>query len=668
MSETLNPFTNSCDSVTDGRLRWVFYGRYSGKRQKRASIVDQRRNCTEAADAEGWVAVLESFRADEEKAGTTLFGRDGIQDLIAMVKQVPRPFDILVIDETSRLGRCMADVFKMMDIFDHYGVRVLFVADELMSGTEWFRDAFMQKARADEQFSRTHGKRVRRGRIGRFEAGFNPGGGCYGYKNEKVYDYSKKGDSGEPGLLGMKQVIDPEEERTVLKLFESADAGGSDRELAIMLNEEQVLPPQPTRKRAKATWSKGAVKTILTNKRYIGKLAYGRTLEKRNPETGLKEREDIDQSKWRPREDPSLRIVPDDLFYRVQEKRKLKAFTGVQRIGGMTRTERSRKYFLSGLIKCGLCGSSMIVRTTNPVRYGCSDHQERGTCPNRALMSQEKLERVFLHALAENLRSEDIREEAVRALFEYLQANRATRRSSQDAAEEHRKSLEESRRKLLHQQANLVAAISESGGIRALYDELQDMQARLSRIEEMLVPVSASPESPATIEELRSFVDEQMRNLESLLAGEREALKQDFQRRISKIIMTPAVDDRGVVYHVTGDVTLFTAPESVVQPNQVSQGAPFLQQLTTYPGILGNPSMTWNMTESELAGTIPPRCVPLDHNLRHLLQRRMQVLACDCRATVPEHIGHQLDVPSPVQEPGDEAYSVPVGRELRSPG
>lgn len=571
MPETLNPFTPSNDDPADGRLRWTFYGRYSSPRQKRASTVDQKRNCAEHAAREGWVAVPACFRADEEKTGTTLLGRDGIKDLIQMVKQVPRPFDIIVIDETSRLGRRMADVLHLMDIFDHYKVRVYFVNDELMSGTDVFREVFTNKARADEQFSKTHGKRVRRGKIGRFDAGFNTGGGCYGFKNEKVYDPSVRGEYGGPGIVGRMQVKDPETAVIVLRLFESADRGMSDRELAIMLNVEQVPPPQPTRKRATPSWSKGAVKTILTNERYIGKLAYGRTLEKRNPETGLKEREDIDEALWRKRQDERLRIVPDDLFYRVQEKRKLKAVQiGIQRTGGMSRTERSRRYFLSGLIKCGLCGSSMIVRTTKPVRYGCSDHQERGICPNRALISQEKLEGVFLRSLAENLRSQIIREEAVQALFEFVQANRVKRTSLESPAEERRKNLEESRKRLLRQQANLVTAIKESGGIRALYDELKGIQASLSRVDEMLVPVDVPPETTVTIEEVRSFVGEQIQNLEGLLASEPEVLKQDFQRRITKIMLTPTVDDRGVVYRVTGDLALFIAPESVVQPNQGS--------------------------------------------------------------------------------------------------
>ena len=552
----------------DGRWRAAFYARYSSTRQKKASTTDQYRNCREASDANGWVVADESCRADEEKSGTTLTGREGIKDLIAMAKQVPRPFDILVIDESSRLGRRMADVFHLLDIFDHYGVRVYFVSDDLMSGTEWFRDAFTQKARADEQFSKTHGKRVRRGRIGRFEEGFNPGGGCYGYRNEKVYDYTKKGDHGEPGILGMKQVIDAEEAKIVLLIFTSYDGGMSDLQIACMLNERKIPPPQATRKRDAPSWSKHAIQTILTNNRYRGHLTYGCTRETRNPETGLKERKVLPVEEWLTREDPELRIIDEELFTRVQERRRARATKiGVKQIGGMSHA--LRVYLLGGLLKCGLCEHNMTIRTTNPPRYGCSDHQNRGECPNRATIRQEDLEAALLHALALQLESDELREDLVQFVFNQLQSTRDNWLALGGSEEEQRRQLEESRRNLLEHQANLVKAVKERGGIRALYDELQEVQERLGRIDEILSTEKREPEPEVMIEDVRKFVAEQIGSVERLLHGDREALRDDFQRRISKVVLTPIVDDRGVLYKVSGDVDLFTLPQGVEQTNQV---------------------------------------------------------------------------------------------------
>jgi len=168
------------DHLIDGRERGAFYARYSNPRQRRASIKDQFRNCQEAADEKRWLVLPEYHRADEAKTGVTLEGRKGIQELLALANQKPRPFDIILIDDTSRLGRNVGDVCKLVDKFDYAGVKLYFVTDELLSGNESFREAFIAKASADEQFSRKLDKRVRRGRIGRFEAGYNPGGIAFG--------------------------------------------------------------------------------------------------------------------------------------------------------------------------------------------------------------------------------------------------------------------------------------------------------------------------------------------------------------------------------------------------------------------------------------------------------------------------------------------------------
>src|SRR5271170_6551944 len=169
----MNSFQLPVEHLMDGRERCVFYTRYSNPRQRRASIEDQTRNCQEAADEKGWHHLPDYDRADEAKTGVTLLDRRGIQELVVLANQKPRPFDILVIDDTSRFGRNVGDVCKLADKFDYAGVKLYFVTDELMSGNESFRETFIAKASADEQFSRKLGKRVRRGRIGRFNAGYN---------------------------------------------------------------------------------------------------------------------------------------------------------------------------------------------------------------------------------------------------------------------------------------------------------------------------------------------------------------------------------------------------------------------------------------------------------------------------------------------------------------
>jgi DNA invertase Pin-like site-specific DNA recombinase len=557
-------------NLMDGRERGVFYARYSSPRQKHSSIEDQYRNCQDAAEENRWMVLPEYHRADHAKTGVTLLGRKGIQELLVLANQKPRPFDIVLFDDTSRLGRDVGDVCKLVDQFDYAGVKLYFVTDELMSGNESFREAFIAKASGDEQFSRKLGKRVRRGRIGRFDAGYNPGGICFGYRNEKVFDLSKKGPYGEPGLKGMKEVIDPEKSQVVLRIFHAADEDMSDRNICLMLGKDGIAPPQPTHKRPKLSWSKGAVTTILTNQRYLGVRIYGKTKEIRNPD-GKKERQDRPQSEWRIRErNPELQIVPDDLFWRVQEKRKLKATRiGVKSLGGMTRTEASRKYLFSGLLRCGLCGGKLIVRTTKPTRYGCFEYQDRGLCTNKSTISQELLEREFIHTLSEKLRDESHREELIQMVFEQVQSAKNTRLVGELSAVQRRKDLETSRATQARHKENLVKAVRESGGLKALYEELELVVRSIERIDEKLAGLNRPPLPEVTLEQVREFVNTQIEDLEKLLFGAAEALKMDFQRRITQIVVTPVEDETGRSFRITGDVDLFVAPEGVVQTNQV---------------------------------------------------------------------------------------------------
>lgn len=567
MTDSVTPSTGVTEY--DGRERATAYGRVSSDGQSRASIPDQLRNCREAATEKEWAFIEECVRWDQDQTGTSLVNRKGIQDLIAMAKLKPRPFDIIIIDDTSRFGRNMGDVFKMLDIFDFYGVRLYFVSEEMISGTDTFREVFTNKARADEQFSKTHGKRVRRGRIGRFEAGFNPGGGCYGYRNEKVYDPTRKGEHGELGIEGRKQVKAPEEAKIVLRIWESYSAGKSYKQIAVMLNEESVPPPQSTRKHLQPSWSKHAIQTILANDRYRGKLVYGKTKEKRDPETGKRIREAVPANQWKHREDPELRIISEELYERVEQRRKLLGQTyGVERSGGMNRTKRSRQYLLSGPLCCGACMNPMTIRTTNPARYQCSAYADRNGCTNRASVSQEKLEQVFLHALSEQVRAPGLAEDLIHMLEEHLRETKSRHIAASLSAEEQRSDLEATRRRQIQYQQNLVTAVRESGGSRALYEDLARVEARIARIDEMLAETAREPMAEIPPDEIRKYVMERLQTLEGFLAGNSEALRNEFQRRISRVILTPATDEQGPVYRVTGDVDLFADPNGVLQTQQ----------------------------------------------------------------------------------------------------
>ena len=86
-------------------MRAAIYARYSSDLQRPTSIEDQVRQCQRTADLKGWAVLQDYVRSDSEVSGATLHSRDGLTSRIEDARKSARPFDCLLIDDTSRLGR-----------------------------------------------------------------------------------------------------------------------------------------------------------------------------------------------------------------------------------------------------------------------------------------------------------------------------------------------------------------------------------------------------------------------------------------------------------------------------------------------------------------------------------------------------------------------------------
>lgn len=134
---------------SDQRIRVAIYARYSCDMQRPASIEDQVRNCKEEAERNGW-AVLDDFvMADRAQSGSSLTQRSALMSLLENAKRKPRPFDCLMCDDTSRLGRNLPDVLRVSDTFKHYGAFLYFVSQRLDSRDPTFRQVQPHTKRAE---------------------------------------------------------------------------------------------------------------------------------------------------------------------------------------------------------------------------------------------------------------------------------------------------------------------------------------------------------------------------------------------------------------------------------------------------------------------------------------------------------------------------------------
>ncbi|HVM13022.1 MAG TPA: recombinase family protein [Egibacteraceae bacterium] len=173
---------------------------------------------------------------------------------------------------------------------------------------------------------------------------------------------------------------DPETAPVVRRIFELYDAGVGLRSIAQRLEAEGIPSPGeigPVRHpRSAGVWGGSAVRTILTNPRYLGRQVAGRQrrydelLDARDPALGTVSRQRRQSpDSWAWSEQPSWpALIPADLFERVNKR-----ITNT--VGTRTRTPRSRpgQYVLAGAIRCGHCGKAMFGNTAkNKPYYRCA--------------------------------------------------------------------------------------------------------------------------------------------------------------------------------------------------------------------------------------------------------------------------------------------------------
>ncbi len=109
------------------QLRCAIYTRFSSDRQSPTSITDQIRKCREHAQRNGWLVLEEHLYSDEAISGAST-DRAGLQRLLAAVAGPSIPFDCILIDDSSRLTRRLADALNLFERLTFAGIRIVAVS------------------------------------------------------------------------------------------------------------------------------------------------------------------------------------------------------------------------------------------------------------------------------------------------------------------------------------------------------------------------------------------------------------------------------------------------------------------------------------------------------------------------------------------------------------
>jgi len=515
--------------------RAAVYARYSSEKQNPLTISQQIRKCREYAERNGFVVLDEHVYSDDAISGAT-DNRAGLQLLLAATTRKPLPFDVLLVDDTSRLSRNMIDSLRIFERLRFAGVRTIFVAQGIDTTSEQAELLVTAHGMVDSLYLKDLRARTFRGVEQRAIEGLHTGGRVFGYKHVPI----QKGiDSyGRPVIDGVRLVVDPQQAAIVRRIFESYAAGHSMKRIAIEMNHEGIPSPQPQKGRISQSWSQASVHYILHNERYRGIVNWGKTRKIRSAETGKRIYRPKPPDEWCRKELPEQRIIPDDLWEAVQARLRLVHRLYGSGANGGIRGGRAAgsPYLFTGLLQCALCGGSITIvsgssRKRSGPRYGCSLHASRGSsvCDNNLLIDRQALETQLLSGLQSSV----LRPECVEYIFKQFQREICKAAHARDAG---RAEMEQRKLNLEKQIMNCANAIAEGQPSKFLL-------AKIAELERELADVTRTIESPeivrSGIRDMRKFVEDRLRDVRSLLNSDPRVARAAISKHVRKITLTP---------------------------------------------------------------------------------------------------------------------------------
>jgi Site-specific recombinases, DNA invertase Pin homologs len=340
------------DYITDKntqRWRAAQYVRMSTEHQQ-YSTENQRDKIIEYAEKRQ-IDIVRTY-ADEGKSGLRIDGRIALQQLIADVENGNADFEIILVYDVSRWGR-----FQDADESAYYeylcrraGIQVAYCAEQFENDGSPVSTIVkgVKRAMAGE-YSRELSAKVFAGQCRLIEMGYRQGGHAgYGLRRVLIdQNGAFKGElsHGEQKSLQTDRVIlmpGPEDEvRVVNEIYHAfVDKGLTETAIAERLNGQGLVTDLGR------PWTRGVVRQILTNEKYIGNNVYNRVSFKLK-----KRRIKNTREMWIAKENAFEAIVSQDQFYMAQGiiSARARRFTDEELLDRL-KALYQRRGLLSGLI------------------------------------------------------------------------------------------------------------------------------------------------------------------------------------------------------------------------------------------------------------------------------------------------------------------------------
>lgn len=335
----------------------VAYARFSSEKQREESIMHQIEMIEKYCSDKG-VELVKHY-IDEARSGTNT-NRESFQLMMMDAKYAN--WDYVMVYKMDRLSRNVSDALNTKKELNALGIQIISVIEDF--DTETPEGGFFNLITMG--MSEFYIGNLRRGVIaGQMQnarsARATGGKPLFGYRINKELKYE----------------IEPKEAKAVRLMFDLVLKGYSYIDISKILNEKGYVARsgKPFR---------GVLTDYLRNRKYIGEYSYNK-IPKRNPDGTRNSHLKKPENEIIRIPNAVPKIIDEETFNKVQAILD-------QRRQGVAYIRRSRKYLLTGLTRCDLCGHAVVGMSGTQGQekrmifvYGCSNLSRGHRCPSKRI-------------------------------------------------------------------------------------------------------------------------------------------------------------------------------------------------------------------------------------------------------------------------------------------
>ena len=504
---------------------------------------------------------------DAAKSGASVAGREGFLRLLEGARSPSRPFDVVVLDDLSRLTREADVTISVFKELKQRGIRLVsvsegFDSDRRGAKMQAFMHGFMNETYLDDLAEKT-----RRGLEGQFLRGFHAGGHLFGYRSEPVYEADGRMDAhGERAIAGYRIRVEENEAEVVRRIFDLyVREHLSVNEIVRVLNAESVPWPGASTKFAvkRKGWAHSSVVTLLDSEKYTGRWIWNRRRWFKDSSSGKRRYAERPESEWQRNEMAELALITPDAWCaararRAEQRAKYPHFASVVRAGTVFRGPV--RHLLSGLLVCGTCGGAVTIvggqkkQTADGMvdyrTYGCTNRFRKGRefCINGKTTSLRKLEAAVIGGLQRAVLHPQAADRFIKR-FRARVADGLRRREPELKLAE----VERERAKLQAELERLVEALATGAEASATVQRaVTQREARLAQLQQQAEALRGLPKAASLLPHdsaIKAYLDDLSG---TLLGSDRQRARALLERHVGKITLTAKNDGPRPYYLASG--------------------------------------------------------------------------------------------------------------------